>query len=355
MEVPKGDRTLKARATGSDVARLAGVSKSAVSRAFTGGLVSEEARLRILDAAQRLKYRPSNTARSLTTQRSRMIGIAVTHLDNQYYPEVIEKFSDRFAQSGYRLLLFVTHGEADLDPMLDELLGYGLDGVILASSSLASRVAAECREANVPVLMFNNIDPSGATPGISADESAGAALVARYLVAAGHERFGVITGVTQSSASITRLASFRQALHAAGLPAPKVRSGKYTFEGAIAATHALLDEATAPDAVFCVNDHMALGALHALRDRGMVPGRDISLVGFDNVAIARWPVFSLTTLAQPVDCMVDAGCSALLQAIAGRPALEGTQTFSGELIVRGSARIAPGILTLDSGERVWRG
>lgn len=346
---------MKSRATGSDVARLAGVSKSAVSRAFTGGLVSDDARMRIFEAARNLKYRPSNTARSLTTQRSRMIGIAVTHLDNQYYPEIIEKLSDRLARDGYRLLLFVTHGETDLDPMLDELLGYGVDGVILASSSLASRVAAECQEARIPVLMFNNLDPEGATPGISTDETAGAGLVARYLIAAGHQRFGVITGIANSTTSTKRLAGFNDAIREAGLEAPVVRSGRYTFEGAIAATHELLDGKDAPDALFCVNDHMALGALHALHDRHLRPGREVSLVGFDDVAISRWPLFSLTTLAQPVDRMVEAACSALLRAIAGHSIMDGPQMFAGRLVVRASARLAPGAVRTETGELVWTG
>ena len=101
--------------TGSDVAREAGVSKSAVSRAFTGGVVSAEARERILKAARKLRYRPSLTARSLTTSQSKLIGVAVTHLDNQFYPEIIERLSLRLGAAGFRIVLFVTRGDADLE------------------------------------------------------------------------------------------------------------------------------------------------------------------------------------------------------------------------------------------------
>lgn len=344
---------MRGRPTGTDVARLAGVSKSAVSRAFTGGIVSEEARTRILEAARQLKYRPSNTARSLTTSRSRMIGLAVTHLDNQFYPEVVERLSDRFAQAGYRLLLFVTHGEADLDPVLDELLGFRLDGVVLASSSLAVRVATECIEARVPVIMFNNVDPEGRIPGICADDVQGGALVARYLIAAGHDRFGIVTGLAQSTTSVLRLHGFREAVKAAGLPEPSVVSGKYTFGDAEAATNALLNQADPPNAIFCVNDHMAFGALHAVRSRGLLPGRDISVAGFDNVAISRWPLFSLTTIAQPLELMVEAIASELLDAIAGKPASGTARIFPGDLMVRASTRRAPGISPRADGEETW--
>lgn len=345
--------SVRGRATGTDVARVAGVSKSAVSRAFTGGLVSEDARARIFAAARQLKYRPSFTARSLSTRQSRMIGIAVTHLDNQFYPEVIEKFSDGFAQAGYRLLLFVTHGDADLDPVMDELLGYRLDGVVLASSSLASRVAAECVEADVPVVMFNSVDPEGKIPGIATDEVAGAKLVARYLLAAGHERFGVITGLLQSTTSVRRHRAFREEVIAAGFDKPIAVSGEYTFEGAREAALSMLRSKEAPDAIFCVNDHMALGALHAVRDLGLTPGKDVSIVGFDNVAISKWPVFSLTTLAQPVELMVQGAISGLINAIERRPTIEGTVSVPGRLLVRKSARLASGVEQIDIDEYSW--
>ena len=132
------------------MARRAGVSKSAVSRVFTGGSVSDETRTRVLKAASELRYRPSHSARSLKTNRSHLIGLAVTHLNNQFYPEVIETFSERLAREGCRLVLFITRGEAGLEPMIEELLGFGLDGVILASSSHSTEVAAECKHAAMP-------------------------------------------------------------------------------------------------------------------------------------------------------------------------------------------------------------
>lgn len=343
------------KATGSDVARLAGVSKSAVSRAFTGGIVSDDARKRIFDAARVLKYRPSNAARALTTNRSRMIGIAVTHLDNQFYPEVVERLSDRFAKAGYRLLLFVTHGDADLEPMLDELLGYGLDGVILASSSMAARVAEECTAVGVPVVMFNNLDPEGRQPGISANDEAGGALVARYFAAAGLTRLAVITGLGGSTSSDRRQHGFSTQAANAGLAPPLIVSGHYTFEGAFQATLELLAASRPPEGLFCVNDHMAIGALHALHSKGIVPGRDVSVIGFDNVAIARWPLLSLTTLAQPLDEMVAAAVDMLLRAIAGRPVTPARRRFEGHLIVRHSARRLPGLGSNTSGEDVWSG
>jgi len=118
-------------ATSDDVARIAGVSRSAVSRTFTeGASVSEQTRRKVMSAARRLKYRPNLFARSLKTRRSFILGLAVSALDNQYYPDIVQRLSEEFAKSGYRLLLFITHGGTGHDPLLEELLKYRLDGLL---------------------------------------------------------------------------------------------------------------------------------------------------------------------------------------------------------------------------------
>lgn len=322
--------------TGVDVAKLAGVSKSAVSRAFTGGSVSEDARKRIFDAARQLRYRPSQAARSLKTSRSRLIGLAVTHLDNMFYPEVIERFSETIAELGSRLVLFITHGEADLEPMIDELLGFSLDGVILASGRSAVDVAMECSAASMPVIMFNNIDESGHIPGVGADNALGASAIADHFIAMGHERMAVIIGVAGSSTSHERADAFARRLRETGMPRPLILSGDYTAEGAARAMNRLLDSENPPTAVFCVNDHMALSALETCRQRGVEPGRDIAIAGFDNVAIGAMPSFSLTSFSQSVDEMVDICVAHLFAEIDGVPCNQGTQKVPGELIVRQS-------------------
>jgi DNA-binding LacI/PurR family transcriptional regulator len=341
--------------TGSDVARLAGVSKSAVSRAFSGGAVSDEARERIMDAARTLKWRPNRTARSLTTSQSKLIGLAITHLDNQFYPEVVQRLHERLRQAGYRMVLFITHGEADLDPVMDELLGYRLDGIILASSSSAARVAAECQETGVPVVMFNNIDARCQVSGVCADNAAGAAQVARFFVAAGHRRIGLISGLEETSSSIERSAAFATAL--AAFPGVELarESGEYSFEGTVRATRALLSRRDAPDALFCVNDHMAIAALQTARGIGLEPGRNISIAGFDNVPIASWPAFQLTSYAQPLDTMIEAMIACLLDQMRGPLAAPMIARLPGQLIVRASTRWPHDVRATGPGEGVWTG
>lgn len=323
--------------TGIDVARRAGVSKSAVSRAFTGGSVSDDARQRIFAAARELRYRPSQAARALKTNRSRLIGVAVTHLDNQFYPEVIERLSDAVGRQRSRLVLFITRGEAEFEPMIDELLGFGLDGVILASGNLAVRVAEECMDAAMPVIMFNNVDSAGRIPGVGADNALGGAAIARHFIERGHRRTAVISGISGSSTSRERTEAFCRTIAVAGLPEPAVISGHYTAEGAATATGSLLQSRDRATALFCVNDHMAFAAIGVCQQSGVMPGRDIAIAGFDNVAIAGWPAFSLTTYAQSISRMVDACVSGLFSQIEGLAGDSSTQRIAGELVVRGSS------------------
>ncbi|MBS0614094.1 MAG: LacI family DNA-binding transcriptional regulator, partial [Proteobacteria bacterium] len=301
-----------------------------------------------------LKYRPNIIARSLTTNQSKLIGLAITHLDNQFYPEVVEKLHERLAIAGYRLVLFITRGETDLEPMLDELLGFRLDGIILASSSMAAHVANECQNARVPVVMFNNVDPEGRTPGVCTDNVAGAQLVANFLLAAGHRRLGLVTGLTESSSSIERCAAFAEAITACPGADLRVENGEYTFQGAARATRALLSAPNPPDALFCVNDHMAFAALQTAREMGFEPGRNLSVAGFDNTPIAHWPAFSLTTYAQPLGTMIDAAVTTILAQIEGRAYNPSTRRIEGQLIVRSSTRWPIGVRVEPNGDGRWR-
>jgi len=344
-------------ATSEDVARIAGVSRSAVSRTFTDGAsVSQKTRLKVLSAARKLKYRPNLFARSLKTRRSHILGLAVSALDNQYYPEIVQRLSEEFGKIGYRLLLFITHGGTGHDPLLDELLKYRLDGLILASSSVSSALAEECRRAGVPVVMFNNIDRASNVPSVECTNELGARTVADFLVAADHRRFGFIAGLHSDSTNYQRESAFTNYLLSKGLPAPTREEGEFSFAGAIRATRNLLKLKRPPDAIFCANDHMALAALQVARaEFGLEPGKDVSIVGFDNVPIAEWPCFGLTTYSQPTADLVARTIRIIQLSLEHELPHDLHQELPGELMVRASARLPrSGIIQTADGLRIWR-
>jgi DNA-binding LacI/PurR family transcriptional regulator len=317
--------------------------------------VAAGTREKVLAAARSLNYRPNLFARSLKTRRSNILGVAVSALDNQFYPDLVQRLSEAFASVGYRLLLFVTHGIAGPDPLLDELLKYRLDGLILASSTVSSALAKACRDAGVPVVMLNNIDPASDVTSVATTNTVGARLIAAFLLAGGHRRFAYIAGLDSELTSYEREAGFTSQLLTSGAAAPDRAVGQFSFEGAAQATRTLLKRRQRPDAIFCANDHMALATVQIARSEfGLVPGRDLSVVGFDNVPVAQWPLFALTTYSQPIVRIVARTVELICSALEHQHPAEVHARLRGELIVRESARRpTSGIFSSRDGLTAW--
>lgn len=352
-----GSRRNHKAAMASDVARLAGVSVSAVSRTFTAGAsVSEATRLKVIDAARTLKYRPAQGVKTPYLKGSYIIAMAVAELDDLFYARSIGLMSDLLAQQGYRLLLFNTHGQTKLDPVHRELLRFRCDALILATANSAFSLAEECREFGIPVVMFNHANASGDAASVCGANFLGGRTVAAYLLAAEHRRLAFMSGVDDTSMELEREAGFNSVLAAAGLPrAPRAR-GLYSADGAAQATQRLLSAKERPDAIFCVNDQMALVCEQVARmEFSLNPGKDISIVGFDNVAMSGWPAFDLTTYSQPIDRMVTRLVELLLGMLKTDDHRGVHEVVPGELIIRGSARVpGSGVEVHKDGRRTWK-
>lgn len=323
--------------TAHDVARLAGVSQSAVSRAFTeGASISADKRDKIIAAANSLGYRPNILARSLIKGTSKVVGVVFGQFENPFFAEALGRFSEEFARRGLRMLLFTAETNATVDEQVTELLSYQVNAVILMAVNLSSKLAAECARSNIPVVLFNRttIEGHGAFE-VTGDNQAGATAIARHFVATGRQRMAFMAGYDDSSTSRQREAAFAAALADAGMPEPVRAVGNYSRTGAIEATRALFSEPSErPDALFCANDLMAIAALETLRTEFAVePGKDCAVAGFDDIPMASWPSFSLTTYSQPVAAMV----AHAVAFIAGESGGERAIVVSGELMVRGSS------------------
>ena len=329
------------RPTAHDVARLAGLSQSAVSRAFTpGASISDVARLKVQQAAQTLGYRPNLIARSLITERSGTIGIAIGYMENQFYPAILDALAEAFGRAGYRLLLFTQGPRDDTDPMLEEVLRYRVDAVLVASIRLTSRFAEECAKSNVPVVLINRRTDTEVASSITGDNWAGGRRVAAFLTAGRHERFAFMAGLEDSSTSREREDGFRLGLQQGGRPAPARAIGHYDAEAARAAASVLLSARNPPDAIFCANDHMAFATIETARSQfGLEVGRDVSVVGFDDVPLAAWPSFLLTTYAQPIEPMVRRVVEITLRHLEPGGTEPIRETVPGELVIRRSARL----------------
>ncbi|MBO1078545.1 LacI family DNA-binding transcriptional regulator [Roseomonas haemaphysalidis] len=341
-------------ATAHDVARRAGVSQSAVSRAFTpGASVSAATRARVEEAAAALGYRPNLIARSLITRRSSIVGVAVAYLDNPFYAALLDALSVALEATGHRVLLFTARPGANTDPILEEVLRYRVDALVLASVGLSSRFARECRQAGVPVVLVNRRSEDDGAACITGDNAGGAALIARFLAAGGHRRPAFLAGLEDASTSREREAGFATELAALGFGPPLRAVGHYDFGRAEAATRVLLSAAAPPDALFCANDHMGFAALGvARREFGGLP---VSVVGFDDAGPAGWAALGLTTYSQPLRPMVDRVVTALMRQMLAPDEAPLRETVPGALLLRGSAREPHDGVSLQDGERVWRG
>ena len=306
-----------------DVAQLAGVSRSAVSRTFTPGTsVAEATRQRVLEASAKLGYRPNVIARTLATKRSRMIAIVVSYLQNQFYPLFVERSSQLLQRHGYHVLLFVSDGHETARPEVDELvlemMQYQVDGIILASATLSSALAKNCHIAGVPVVMFNRVAPVPGAHTVASDNVAGGRLAARALAEGGHKRIGFIAGLEDSSTNRDREQGFRDELARHGRRVFARAIGHYNFELAAQATRELFAgaKADAPDALFVANDHMAFAVIDTLRnDLGLRVPEDVAVIGFDNVPQAAWGGYQLTTIEQDLDVMTDAAVKILINQL----------------------------------------
>lgn len=333
----------KHNVTSIDVARLADVSQSAVSRTFTpGASVSDTTRAKVLEAAAKLGYRPNAIARTLSTRLSRMIAVVVSNLQNQFYPVVIERLSQRLQKDGYHVLLFINDVE-EADELLVELMRYQVDGIVMASTSLSSGLAQQLAEARVPVVMFNRVSRAGSISTVSSDNHGGGRAVAHFLADGGHRRVAYLAGAEDSSTNHDRERGLTDGLAERGLRIAARAIGNYQFDRAAQATLEMFrhgGQADRPDALFVASDHMAFAAMDTLRGAlGLRIPEDVSVVGFDNVQQAAWGAYQLTTVEQNVNEMIEATVRMLLQQLENDAVTRDHSVIPARLVVRSSARV----------------
>ncbi len=327
--------------TSIDVAKLAGVSQPTVSRAFDPSTsVAPETRERILQAAQELGYKPNVIARSLSTRRTNIVGLVMANIANSlFYPYVLEQITSRLQKKGKQVLLFSVPLAKPVDDYLPRVLGYQVDGLIITSTTPSNEIADECARNGTPVILFNRFVEGSSANSVCCDNAKGGQLVADALVNAGHSQFAFIGGPPNTSTNMMREAGFLGRLKERGYENVLYESGAFTYQSGQEAARRLLSHDTPPDAIFCAADVMALGAMDVARyEFGLKIPEQLSIIGFDDVPIAAWPVYNLTTIRQPINRMMDA----VLDLIDNRDEIIATGQYKllpGELVNRGSAKL----------------
>ena len=336
---------MSGKVTSVEVAARAGVSRSAVSRVYTpGASVSPRTADKVRKAASELGYRPNVLARAMKAGQSKIVGLVVAYLENQFYPDAIEKLSRRLQSEGYHALVFMAANTgAETDQVIAELLDYQVDAIIAASVSMSTDLTQRCEAAGVPVVLFNRSQDDERLSSVVSDNFEGGRKLAEFLVANGHERIAYIAGWAGASTQRDREAGFRAGLSAAGRELYARGSGEFSFERAQQAAREMFSGGQIPDAVFVANDHMAFAVMDVLRfELGLRVPQDISVVGYDDVSLAAWPSYGLTTIRQPSGRMADATVEALLARLQDKDVMARQVSLPAELIIRASARIPKG-------------
>ncbi len=298
-------RADQAAITIKDVARAAGVSVTTVSHVLNATRhVAPRASARVRSAIAELGFRPSAVARALKADRTRSIGMLVTSSTNPFFAEVIRGVEEGCFARGYSLILCNTGDVSErLESYLTTLVAKRIDGLAVMTTNLDQRFFHRLGERRpLPVVAIDTLNVPDTTI-VNDDSEAGGRLAGRYLVQRGFRRLAVIAGMEDHPRSRERLAGFRAALAEAGLnldPA-LVLPSDLTVGGGFAAMQALLDRSgeDPPEAVFCLNDLLAVGGLCALDKRGLRVPDDISIIGYDDIELAAYTVPPLTTIRQP--------------------------------------------------------
>lgn len=326
-----------------EVALRAGVSRSAVSRTFTAGAsVSARTRAVVEEAATALGYAPNALASSLTTGRTKLIGLIVNNFRNPAMLEVFDLFTRGLQDRGLRPLLVNLTDATDPAASLRMLRQYSVDGVIVASSTLPPGFAPAFAAAGLPVVhAFGRGSALPQVDIVGIDNRACGRIAAKALIARGYRRLGFLGGPQSATSTMDRAAGFLAT--AAGWPGIGTEvayAESYTFDAGRAEMLRLLAGNPA-EAYFCGDDLLAMGAQSAIADAGLAVPQDIGLIGLNDMEMARWPNIGLTTIRQPLAEIIAAAIAMVVARIADPDRTPVVTLFPCQLIERGTLRPLP--------------
>lgn len=321
-----------------DVAKIAGVSQSTVSRVFSStAKVSPETREKILKVAKEIGYKPNAIARSLISSKTNIIGIVMANSSSPFYSNILKNFTNKLQQMGKQVLLFNISINNGIDDILTSLYQYRVDGLIVTSASVTSDVVDECLQNEIPIVLFNRYVPGAFASAVCCDNVEAGREIANYLLDNGRKKFAYISGNGNASTNIDRLKGFKDRLNERGINNLILEYGDYSYKAGREAAMRLMKSEIIPDCIFCANDNMAIGAMDMIRyELDYNIPHDVAIVGFDDIPAAEYPSYKLTTYRQPIEKMVNATVELLekrLENIYVEPTLK---LIHGKLIERKS-------------------
>ncbi|MFC9362423.1 LacI family DNA-binding transcriptional regulator [Rhodococcus sp. NPDC057014] len=325
--------------TSKDIARLAGVSQTTVSRVLANkSNVREETRQKVLSVLDSTGYVPNEQARAMRTRRTGTVGVVTGRITNPFYPELIDALGMALTTHGLRMVLWATDTDSGEAAAIEAMRGGLVDGVLFTSASSDSPSLQSALMSALPVVLVIRSIEGARCDQVTSDNIVGGGLAAAHFIQAGRTDVAVLgqQGASTGRERLTGFAAYMRA-HGVEVPANRVIDCGFFHDAAKQAALKLLAEDHPPNAWFCVNDIIAFGVLDAAAQLGVRAPEDIWVIGYDDVKMASWNLFDLTTLSQPVEQIAEVGVEMLLRRLSNPTAPFEHRRFMPELIVRGSA------------------
>ena len=300
--------------------------------------MGKEACERVWSAVRELNYRPNGAARAMRTSQTGNIGVVVSRLGNPLYPELLQILGRQLVSAGLRMVVWSTE-EMDEKAAIDAIRESQVDGAIMTTATEASSGLYEALQHDVPVVLINRVVEGWKCDQVTSDNADGGRVVAEYFVRAKKRRIGLIGGSEIASTIRDRQSGFRDALAKARMPLAETfcqQVDTFSYQSGFKAAARLLELSEPPDAIFCVNDVIALGARDAARARDIDVPADLWIVGYDDIEMASWTAYDLTTIRQPLAHMTETAVGLLMNRLKGQGGKWNSVCLPNELVVRSS-------------------
>jgi DNA-binding LacI/PurR family transcriptional regulator len=337
-------KAINRKPTSFNVAKLAGVSRSAVSRAFTPGAnISPKTRKKVEQAASELGYRVNSLARGLQQKHSGIVGIVCSRLDTPLRSRQVRLLSEALIRQSLKPMLITAETPDDLARLIESLLGYNVAGIIVTDGYPLRALIEECREFGLPVVMVNRAGASNWGDRVIANNEESGALAVDLLVKCGATRLGCLMPRNRTFSVSGRAYAFVAEAQARNLPCVEILATDQTYDDSrISIANCDQEELRQIDGLFCATDLMAIGALDGLRtDLGLKVPQEIQVLGYDDIEQAAWASYNLSTIRQNVEAQAEAVIRLLNDRMLD-PSLP-IRVYSQELtpVLRGTTRYDP--------------
>lgn len=295
-------------ATSKDVAKLAGISQSTVSRAFNskdGKGVKPEVKERIMEAAKELGYIPNLVARGMISGKTNVIGLVVGDSLGPFYNRIIDIFVERIQEIGKQCLVFKVPRQEQIDSIISRVIQFQVEAVIITASAMNKVMVEACKSNDIPVILFNRFISGVNISTVYVDPIEGAGLVAEHLYNLGHRNIGYIQFVKETSEELEKKIGFYSKLRQYGIHRMDEETAQYDYNSGYEAGKRMLARENKPTAIFCTSDLIAMGLMDVARlEYNLRIPEDLSVVGYDDISMANWKSYNLTTIRQPIEILI---------------------------------------------------